>query len=127
MSPFLYSFYLMFKLSSSSLFTEMSTSYFLYFSWVELKVLYRCTLYKPVSFRWFEKASCLLRSGSYSYTRKRLVFFDKLHFKRLSFHNKIIENAIFNIINPFFHFYFLKRHFELFSSALYSLILIFTL
>lgn len=110
-----------FFMNKSSLFFEMSTPYYLYFSWIELKNLYgfhKFPFYKPIRLVWFEKASTLLRSGSYFYVDRKMFFPRNSNFKKsyfLVFHNKIIENAVFNIIYPFFHVYFLKKNSFFFS------------
>lgn len=105
--------FLMYKFNSTLVFEEISSSYFLYYSWVELKNNYVLNkkIYKPVSLVWFKKASFLLRKSLYKYGTKK--FFSSkdsnLHrYSMFNFRNKIIENAIFNAIFPFFNVKFIK-------------------
>nr|YP_009538701.1 maturase [Lepocinclis ovum]AYQ93719.1 maturase [Lepocinclis ovum] len=99
----------MYNLNSDLLFEEMSNSFFLYYSWVEIRnieVSFNSftSKYRPVSLNWFIKCSYLLRSGIYNYSFRNFVNLNKFKSKKfhfLSLRNKIIENAIFNIIFPF--------------------------
>ena len=97
--------------SSSSIFEQMSNSYFLYYSWIELRGLKNLNnlesgRYKPISLLWFKKASQLLRKGLYVYRPKKFTKLNKIGFKEtimFSFRDKVIENAVFNVIFPFFN------------------------
>nr|YP_009541082.1 maturase [Lepocinclis steinii]AYQ93596.1 maturase [Lepocinclis steinii] len=114
-------------LDTRFLFKEMSTSYFLYYSWIELKVLANLDIgskYRHISLRWFTKASFLLKSGLYDYSSNKLTIFKvKLSKKKdlINLRNKIIEMAIFNIIYPFFYTYTFRKNFLLLNDLCFTL------
>lgn len=106
--------FFMIGFDSSSVYSNLFNVYFLYYSWIELrscKLLNNNKLmfYKPISIRWFTKTALRLREGYSFYGKKSLLkrycFVNKKYFFS-SYRNKIFENAIFNIILPFFSFYF---------------------
>lgn len=110
----------MHNFTSNFIFTELSNSYFLYYSWIELRVSmnYRLTAYssKPISLSWFKKVSLLLRNHSYSYYSRSFTTFNQRNvnsFHFVSLRNKIVENAIFNLIYPFFYVFFVSRSYFL--------------
>lgn len=94
---------------ANTLFGEMTDSYFLYFSWLELKRFTTSLGFKdlnrnPISLRWFYKTSYLLRKGIYKYSYVKLVHISKTSKFSISqpvcLYNRIVENAIFNVIFP---------------------------
>lgn len=96
--------------SSSSIYNNLYNVYFLYYSWIELR---SCKLgklsYKPVSMKWFIRISFLLKEGYSFYNtpfRIKKNFFTSRGYFFSSYRSKIYENAIFNLILPFFYFYF---------------------
>jgi hypothetical protein len=97
---------------TGSIFKNMSKSYFLYYSWIELKILYCLSIelgYKPISFTWFLKASRLLRGGLFLYPHTKLVKFRREKFSLIDLRYKVIECATFNAIYPYFCIYFLRK------------------
>ena len=100
----------MVNFSSYSIYNELCNVYFLYYSWIEIR---SCKLnkfcYKPVSMKWFVRISLLLKQGYSFYSKPFRIkknFFNSRRYSFLSYRSKIYENAIFNIIFPFFYFYF---------------------
>lgn len=98
---------------TKTLFEEMTSSYFLYFSWLELRKFTahfgkeRFT-HIPVSLSWFDKMSRLLKKGNYNYSSINII---RVHGNSkiitsefFCFKNKIVENAIYNAIFPFIKF-----------------------
>ena len=116
-------------LDTKYIFNEMSNSYFLYYSWIELKVLYCLSgniNYKPISLTWFVKASRLLREGSYFYHYTKLGNFQRGIFNRFSIVDircKVIEGAIFNTIYPYFCTYFVQTKNAILNKMRFTLIL----
>nr|YP_009538638.1 maturase [Phacus pleuronectes]AYQ93658.1 maturase [Phacus pleuronectes] len=105
------------KLGNFNLFDDLTDVYFLFYSWLELKRFENFFIkfsnqligFYPVNKKWFQKTSFLLKNNKYVYSKSnkiKLNFFNlKIGvtcFLVLSFRNKIIENAIFNSIFPFF-------------------------
>lgn len=96
------------------MFSQFSNFFFLYYSWLEIKkyeMFLNLRVYQvyvvPVKKTWFFKVSTLLKLGLYNYPSlkhskipfnfNKLVVIDKTN---------IIENAIFNVIFPFFENYY---------------------
>jgi hypothetical protein len=84
------------------------TSNLLVFSWNSLKVnKYFIFLSKDISYPitkiWINKTSFLIRKGRFIYK----PFFRNFSIYRLRF--RIIENAFFLILKPFFYKFFIKR------------------
>lgn len=95
------------------MFYEFSSSFFLYYSLLEIQRFYFLFLIrkisylklKPIPIFWFNKVSFLLRSGSYEYTsfsNFRYISCNSTFNSLLSIKNKVIENSLFNIIFPIF-------------------------
>lgn len=103
-------------------FEEMTRISFLFYSWLELRRLENFVLKPcffsigPVNKRWFFKASFLLRKGRYHYKKYKSINYKSISFSNSKFiflKNKIIENAIFNIIFPFFQNNYLFKNYSL--------------
>lgn len=113
----------MVNISGSSTFFQVSSSYFLYYSWIELKFLISSSSYyvpsKPVNTKWFLRTSLLLRKGMYNYNCKKFINWTRSDSKTFSFYslrNKIIENALFNILFPFVIDYFIRKKFSIYNN-----------
>lgn len=106
------------NLGNLKIFSNVS---FLYFSWLELKYLefflfsflYSSLsfFYLPICKQWFFRTSFLLKINRYNYFKIDVVkkFSETNALASLFYNSKIIENAIFNCIFPFFrNNYFFK-------------------
>lgn len=98
------------------MFSQFSNFFFLYYSWLEIKK-YEIVLNSrvkqfflvPIRKSWFIKVSSLLSLGLYVYPKVRVLRFPYFfqNDKILIIHKyKVLENAIFNIVFPFFSNYY---------------------
>lgn len=92
------------------------TSELLYYSWINLKNnnegLFESkasSFLEPLSKYWFDKASSLIRNGTYRYTINNILktgslaySYKKTFLGKLK--NKIIENAFLLLLKPYFSF-----------------------
>ena len=106
------------------MFNSFSNPFFLYYSWLELKryenIFNSQNFYLvPIRKNWFSKVSYLLKSNKYKYsslwTYENFCFYLKK--------DKILENALFNIIYPFFQNYYFLNSFPLNRNLSYFLLL----
>lgn len=98
------------------MFSQFSNFFFLYYSWLEIKK-YEIVLNSrsrqfflvPVRKSWFLKVSYLLSVGLYIYPKIRVLtlpYFFNINKVVIIHKFKILENAIYNIVFPFFSNYY---------------------
>lgn len=99
------------------MFYYFSNPFFLYYAWLELKryqsIFISSRIYTSLPFKksWFSKVSYLLRSNTYNYRSLTSNNFNSIF---LINKDKVIENAIFNVVYPFFQNYY---YFKIFSLS----------
>lgn len=99
---------------------DFSNVLFLYFSWLELKYVESFLAFNPdfpflcipLCKKWFYRTSFLLKNNKYNYFEIQSLkkFYVRNAFNFTFYNNKVIENAIFNSVFPFFrNNYFFKN------------------
>lgn len=109
------------------MFFQFSNFFFLYYSWLEIKkyefflnIKFKQFCLVPVRKAWFFKVQFLLNSSSYLYPRVRLSTSNSpLNVNKVVIvhRSKVVENALFNLIFPFFNNYY---SFKTYSFIIYS-------
>lgn len=112
MNWILFSLFIMQFSDSNSAFEVFSKVSFLYFSWLELKYIEKYNVHKssnialkPISLNWFKKTSLYLKKGVFFYSNKKSIFLKRSKLIRLSSRFNIIQNAIYNVIFPYYFYY----------------------
>lgn len=102
------------------MFLSFSNSFFLYYSWLELKRYenifnsrFKCFYLAPIRKNWFQKVSFLIRASKYKYSCLWKLRSSFISIKK----DKILENSLFNIIYPFFENYYNLKIFSLNDSV----------
>nr|CAA10854.1 maturase-like protein [Lepocinclis spirogyroides] len=112
-------------MDSQYLFDSLTKSSFLYYSWLEILYLdkfnsvnkCRFPSLKPISLRWFRKASYSLKIGSFLYSRHKVRLIKDKNLALYSFRIQILENAIYNLV---YHIIIILRSLFLFLVCVFK-------
>nr|YP_010700440.1 putative group II intron reverse transcriptase/maturase mat2 [Phacus arnoldii]WCH63578.1 putative group II intron reverse transcriptase/maturase mat2 [Phacus arnoldii] len=115
---------------TKDVFKEFFINDFLYYSWMELKRFQylfnfpKQYFFCPVEKGWFSRTILLLTKSQYIYSKKSFLKLNKNNNKKItlvSYRNKIIENAFFNLVFPYFQNNYAFKKFSLIECLFFKM------